>query len=104
MLVTVPPVVVTVMVPVFAAAGTVAVTWVSELMTNVAAAPPIVTLVVFKRLTPVIFTVAATGAAVGAKVVSCGVTRNFVLLVRVPADVVTVMGPVVAPAGTVVVM
>src|SRR5579859_3132701 len=42
-----------------------------------------------------------TGPLGGVKLVICGVTRNFLVLVRVPLLVVTVTVLVVAPVGTV---
>lgn len=56
---------------------------------------------------PVIVTEAPTGPLVGVKLVILGVggiTVKFVLLVAVPAAVVTPIAPVVAPAGTVAVI
>jgi hypothetical protein len=52
------------------------------------------------RLIPVIVTNAPTSPLVGVKLVIWGVTRNFLLLVSVPPDVVTFTKPVVAPLGT----
>ncbi len=100
----VPPGVVITIFPVFAPVGTVAVTCVSEFTVKlVAATPPKVTFVACVRLTPVIVTTVPTGPLGGLKVLSCGVTRNVLLLVSVPLLVVTVTGPVVAPLGTVAV-
>jgi hypothetical protein len=71
-----PPAVVTAMLkPVFAAAGTVAVTCVSETTLNVAALPPMVTAEVCVRLIPVRVTVLPTIPLVGLTLVSCGTTR-----------------------------
>ena len=100
----VPPGVVITIFPVFAPVGTVAVICVSEFTVKlVAATPPKVTFVACVRLTPVIVTTVPTGPLGGLKVLSCGVTRNVLLLVSVPLLVVTVTGPVVAPLGTVAV-
>jgi hypothetical protein len=100
-LVAVPPGVVITMCPVFAPLGTVAVTCVSEFtVTTVAFTPPKVTFVVCVRLTPVIVTTVPTGPLGGEKVLICGITRNFWLLRKLPAKVVTVTKPVVAPLGT----
>jgi hypothetical protein len=85
--------------PVFAPLGTVAVTCVSELTTRlVAATPPNVTFDFCVRLRPVIVTKVPTGPLGGLKLRSCGVTLNVLLLVSVPAGVVTVTAAVVAPA------
>ena len=71
-----PPAVVTAMLkPVFAAAGTDAVTCVSETTLNVAALPPMVTADVCVRLIPVSVTVLPTIPFVGLTLVSCGTTR-----------------------------
>jgi hypothetical protein len=103
-LVAAPPVVVMPILPVLAPLGTVAVTWVSEFTVKlVAFTPPKVTALVWVRLTPVIVTEVVTGPLVGLKLVICGVTRKFVLLVSVPPGVTTVTEPVFAPLGTVAV-
>src|SRR5579871_1788797 len=97
----VPPGVVTVIFPVTAPVGTVAVIWVSEFTVKlVAATPPNVTFVACVRLTPVMVTGVPTAPEVGLKVLTCGVTLNFLLLRSLPAGVVTVTAAVVAPAGT----
>lgn len=93
------------MCPVRARVGTVACTSVSEIMVNwVAFAPPKVTALVCVRPAPVMVTTVPTGPLVGVKPLICGVTRNTTLLLSVPAGVTTVTLPVVAPAGTVVVI
>ena len=104
-LVAVPSSVVTVMGPVVAPAGTVVVT-VPELFTvNVATLPPNETAVAPVKFVPVIVTPAPTPPKVGAKEVMAGVTVKRVVVTIGPLlGVVTVMGPVVAPAGTVVVI
>jgi hypothetical protein len=82
--------------------GSEKVTWVSEFAVKlVASTPPKPTSVVCVRLTPVIVTCVPTAPLVGLKLRSCGRTRNGRLLVKVPLGVVTITGPVVAPAGTV---
>jgi hypothetical protein len=104
-LVAVPSSVVTTMGPVIAPAGTVAVI-VPELLTvNVAALPPNETAVAPVKFVPVIVTPVPTAPIAGAKEVMAGVTvkRDVVTIAPLPG-VVTVMGPVVAPAGTVVVI
>jgi hypothetical protein len=99
----VPPAVVTVMAPVLAPAGTVAVIWVLDTMVNVAAVPRNFTAVAPVRPVPVMVTVAPTGALVGVKPVMVAVTLKAVELVAVPPVVVTDITPVVAAAGTVAV-
>jgi hypothetical protein len=103
-LVAVPSSVVTMMGPLVAPAGTVVVT-VPELLTvNVAALPPNETAVAPVKVVPVIVTPVPTGPVAGAKEVMAGVTVKRVVVTKGPLlGVVTVMGPVVAPAGTVVV-
>jgi hypothetical protein len=87
--------------PVTAPVGTVAVTCTPEFTVNAAAfTPPNVTFVACLRLTPVMVTTVPAAPVVGLKLVICGVTRNFLLLVKVPPDVVTRTKPVVAPLGT----
>ena len=57
------------------------------------------------KLVPLIVTVVFTGPPVGVKLVIVGglaVTVKVLALVAVPPGVVTLIGPVVAPAGTVV--
>ena len=56
------------------------------------------------KFVPLIVTVLPAGPLVGVKLMIVGAlaaTVKFVALVAVPADVVTLSGPVVAPAGTV---
>lgn len=103
-LVAVPSSVVTVMGPVAEPAGTVVVT-VPELLTvNVAALPPNETAVAPVKFVPVIVTPVPTAPITGAKEMMAGVTVKRVVVFKGPLPVVTVMGPVVAPAGTVVVI
>ena len=54
------------------------------------------------KLVPVMLTVAPTVPLAGVKPVIVGVTPKLVALVAVPPGVVTLSGPIVAPAGTVV--
>jgi hypothetical protein len=91
--------------PVIAPAGTVVVT-VPELLTvNAAALPPNETAVAPVKFVPVIVTPVPTAPITGAKEVMAGVTVKRVVVTKgPPPGVVTVMGPVVAPAGTVVVI
>jgi hypothetical protein len=104
--VAVPAGLVTVMGPVVAPAGTVAVIWVLLLTVKVAGTPLKRTLVVPVKFVPVMVTEVPTGPTVGEKSVMVGakVTTKSVLLVAVPAGLVTLMGPVVAPPGTVAVI
>lgn len=103
-LVAVPSRVVTMMEPVAAPKGTVVVT-VPELFTvNIADLPPNETAETPVKFVPVIVTPVPTGPLAGAKEVRAGVTVKRVVVTKGPPGVVTVMGPVVAPAGTVVVI
>jgi len=104
-LVAVPSKVVTVMGPVAPRAGTVVLT-VPELLTvNVAATPPNETAVAPVKLVPVIVTPVPAGPLAGAKEVMAGVTVKRVVVTKGPLPgVVTVIGPVLAPAGTDVVI
>jgi hypothetical protein len=89
--------------PVVAPAGTVAVICVEELTVNAALVPLNVTDVVPVKFVPVITTLVPTGPDVGAKVVTRGPTAKLLTLVAVPPGAVIAMGPVVAPEGTEVV-
>src|SRR5689334_2187331 len=91
--------------PVAAPKGTVVVT-VPELLTvNVAAVAPNLTAVTPVNVVPVIVTPVPTGPVAGAKELMAGVTVKRVVVTIGPLPgVVTVMGPVVAAAGTVVVI
>jgi hypothetical protein len=104
----VPPGVVTQIFPVVAVLGTVAVIFVDEFSVNVAETPLNVTLVAPAKFVPVIVTDAPTGPLVGEKEETVGgaaaVTVKFWELGAVPSGVVTLIGPVVAPEGTVVVI
>jgi hypothetical protein len=101
--VAVPPGVVTVFFPVVALAGTLVVICVLVLTVNVAAVPLSLTDVVPVRFVPLIVTLVPTAPLAGVKLVIVGVkfTVKLVALVAIPAEVVTVIGPVVAPEGTV---
>lgn len=109
-LVAVPPGVVTVIFPVVAPVGTVAVICVAEFTVNVAVTPLNLTEVVVKpvplKFVPVITTVLPTGPKVGVNEVIVGrgaaFTVKLVALIPVPLEVVTLIGPLVAPVGTVV--
>ena len=105
LLVAVPPGVVTLSSPLVAPVGTVAAMAVAEVTEKVALTPLKVTAVASVKFVPLIVTMVMTGGPlVGRKLVIVGglaVTVKLVLLVAVPAGVVTLMGPVVAPLGTV---
>jgi len=105
-LVAVPPGVVTLIVPVVAPVGTVAVICVAELTVNVAFVPLNFTAVAPVNAVPVIVTLAPTSPLVGEKLVMVGgnTTVKLLALVAVPPGVVTLIVPVVAPAGTVAVI
>ena len=102
-LVAVPTGVVTVMGPVVALVGTVTEMEVPEVTTNVAAVPLNLTALAPVKLTPEIVTVVPGSPRTGVKPVIAGawVTVNALPLADVPAAVVTAIGPLVAPAGTV---
>ena len=103
-LVAVPSSVVTLMAPVVAPKGTVVLTVPGLLTVNVAGVPPNETAVAVKFV-PVMVTLVPTAPLAGAKEVMAGVTVKRVVVTKGPLlGVVTVMGPVVAPAGTVVVI
>jgi hypothetical protein len=105
-LVAVPPDVVTLMGPVVAAAGTVATIVVLELTVNVALPPLNATAVAPEKFVPLIVTELPAWPLCGEKPVIVGglTTVKLLPLVPVPAAVVTLIGPVVAPAGTVAVI
>src|SRR5437660_5902393 len=102
-LVAVPPGVVTLSGPVVAPAGTVARIAVSEVTVKVALTPLNDTDVAPVKFVPLIVTLVPTGPLVGVKLAIVGglTTVNELALVAVPPGVVTLSGPVVAPAGTV---
>ena len=102
-LVDVPPGVVTVSRPVVAPAGTIAWIEVSEVTAKLALTPLNVTEVAPVNPVPLIDTAVPTGPLAGAKplIAGGGITVNALLLVAVPAGVVTPICPVVAPAGAV---
>ena len=103
LLVAVPAGVVTAMGPVVAPAGTVAAICEGLLTLKAALVPLNLTAVAPVKFVPVIVTDAPTGPLVGVKLemVGADVTVNVVELVAVPPAVVTLIGPVVAPAGTI---
>jgi hypothetical protein len=101
-LVAVPLGVVTVIFPVVAPEGTVAVILLAELMVNVALVPLNFTKVAPVKFVPLIVTEVPTGPLVGLnpEIVGPPVTVNVAELVSVPPGVVTLIFPVVAPEGT----
>jgi len=88
--------------PVVAPAGTIAVIDVAETTVNVVDGVVLnVTAVAPRKLVPVMVTVVPTVPDVGVNLVTVGAgTVKLVLDVPVPTAVVTLRGPVVAPAGT----
>jgi len=100
-LVPVPDGVVTLIVPVVAPFGTVAVICKSELTVYAADVPLNFTELAPVKLVPVRTTGFPTISAVGAKLTTCGRTVKFDALVPLPLGVVTVIKPVVELAGTV---
>jgi hypothetical protein len=107
-LVAVPPGVVTMIGPVVAFAGTVAVIWDADFTLNEALTPSKVTFVVPERFVPLMVTNVPIVPLVGVKLEIVGVgpvvTANAEALVAVPLGVVTAIDPVVAPVGTVAVI
>ena len=102
-----PPSVVTTIAPVDAPTGTVIVTLVEEFTVKEAGAPPTVTPVVPVKLAPVSSTVVPLPPLVGVKLLMRGaevVMTKLPLETVVPPGVVTMIPPVEAPAGTIVVM
>jgi hypothetical protein len=87
--------------PVVAPAGTVAWIAASEVTVKLAALPLNVTAVAPVKFAPLIITLAPTRPYVGVKLVIVGAAMKLAELAAVPAGVVTLSGPVVAPAGTV---
>jgi hypothetical protein len=106
-LVAVPAAFATEILPVVAVAGTVAVIEADETTVNAATTPLKFTPVALRKFEPVIVTVAPGSAVVGENdVITGGPTVKLVALVEgvVLAGVVTWIGPVVAPVGTVAVI
>jgi len=104
LLLAVPLGVVTLILPVVAPTGTIAVILVLEFTTKLATVVLNLTRVAPVKLVPVITTEVPTGPEVGVNLVIAGVTVKLLVLVVVPPGVVTAMGPVVAPVGTVAVI
>src|SRR6266849_3320683 len=89
--------------PVVTPEGEVALIWVAEPTLKVEAFTPLkVTAVAPEKLLPVIATTVPALPLVGTKlvIVGAGITVKLAALWPVPLVVVTLMGPVVAPAGT----
>ena len=85
-----------------APAGTLVVIWVSESTVKAPAVPLKVTAIAPVKLAPVTVTTVPTGPLIGVKPVIIGdVTVKSLTLKAVPAALVTLILPVVAPAGTV---
>ncbi len=106
-LVAVPPGVVTLILPVTAPVGTVAVICVEELTVKLADTPPNFAEVAPVKFVPMIVTTVPALPLAGENEVMVGapvVTVKFFELVALPAGVVTVIFPVVAPDGTVAVI
>jgi hypothetical protein len=105
-LVTVPAGVVTAIGPVFAPVGTVATILVSEMTLNCPLEPPNFTVVAPVKFAPVIVTRVPAGPLTGEKplIVGSATTVKAEALVAVPPGVATVIGPLVAPTGTEVVI
>jgi hypothetical protein len=102
----VPAEVVTLIKPLVAPAGTVAVIAVAEFNVKVALVPLNRTAEAPVKFVPLIVTLAPTGPLVGVKLEIVGgfTTVKLPALLAVPAEVVTLIGPLGAPAGTVAVI
>src|SRR6266480_1578688 len=105
-LLAVPPGVVTLIGPLEAPAGTVAVIAVAEPTVKLALVPLNSTALAPVKLVPLIVTLAPTGPLLGVKLEIVGglMTVKLAALLAVPSEVVTLIGPLVAPAGTVAVI
>jgi hypothetical protein len=92
--------------PVVAPAGTVAVIAVAEPTVKLALVPLNRTVVAPVKLVPLMVTLVPTGPLLGVKLVIIGglETVKLLALLAVPTEVVTLIGPVIAPAGTVAVI
>ena len=105
-LVPVPAAVTTLILPVLAPAGTVALITVDDLTVKAALTPLNRTEVAPVKLVPLIFTLLPAVPLVGLKLLTVGAlrTEKLLALVAVPPGAVTAIRPVVAPAGTVAVI
>jgi hypothetical protein len=97
-------VVVTLIRPVFAPAGTVALMEVAEISVKAALTFPNLTSMVPRKFRPLIVTTVPTGPLGGVKPVTLGPTLKLIELMSVPFGVTTVTGPLFAPLGTVAVI
>lgn len=106
LLVAIPLSVVTLIEPVVASVGTVAVIRLEDTTPKLAPIPLNITAVASLKSVPVMVTFAPTGPLVGAKVVmvGAGITVKVMGLVAVPPVVVTLIGPEAASVGTVAVI
>src|SRR5882762_8903856 len=98
-----PPGAVTLIVPLEAPAGTVAWIAVAELTAKLARVPLNCTAVAPVKFVPLIVTLVPAGPLPGVKLVTVGgfTTAKLLALLAVPPGVVTLIGPLEAPAGTV---
>src|SRR5438046_2660309 len=105
-LLAVPPGVVTLIGPLVAPAGTVAVIAVAEPTVKLALVPLNSTALAPVKLVPLMVTLVPTGPLRGVKLEIVGglMTVKLAALLAVPSEVVTLIGPLVAPAGTVAVI
>src|SRR2546426_5875627 len=105
-LLAVPAEVVTLIGPLEAPAGTVAVIAVAEFTVKLALVPLNSAAEAPVKSVPLIVTLVPTGPLAGVKLVTVGglMTVKLAALLAVPAEVVTLIGPLVAPAGTVAVI
>ena len=92
--------VVTLILPVVAPPGTLVLICVLETTVKVAETPSKVTLVAPVKAEPVIVTAVPFGPLVGEKELIFGSTVKLVELVALPTELVTLIGPLVAPLGT----
>jgi hypothetical protein len=102
-LLAVPPAVATLIGPLEAPAGTVAVMAIAEFTAKLALVPLNSTAVAVVKFVPLIVTLVPTGPLVGVKLEMVGglMTVKLLALLAVPPAVVTLIGPLEAPAGTV---
>jgi hypothetical protein len=105
-LLAVPPGAVTLIGPVVAPDGTVAVIAVAELTVKLALVPLNSTALAPVKLVPLMVTLVPTGPLLGVKLAIVGglMTVKLPALLAVPAEVVTLIDPLEAPAGTVAVI
>src|SRR4051794_17870000 len=94
----------TLMGPVGARAGTEVTIWLVLTLVITALVPPNFTLVVPRKLKPVMVTTAPVGPPLGVKPEIRGGAKKLVVLVTVPPGVVTEIGPEETPLGAVAVI